>query len=310
MYWERTLLRRDILRRIALALGLLASISHAADYELLYFAGGPIRSPNEILNETGTKLEQLTAFHCEDEKRFNIFNDTTTPNPNNDSLKIEGSDKKIYTYINGRVIGPKKTMKRKRIRDKFVKAVKAALDKISKVQMGKELINRLQSAYAPFYIQFGRNQYNPAHLNERTNMHGNDSIFVMALDELRPMVERMPFSQIGFTGRINWNHNLKVKLMESDYIEREADPSLALAHEMLHAYDGMRGLLDRRMVWGENFENTTIAEYRAVRFENLMRKEFGQKYRRFYSASDNLSKDMLDDNDEPIVMPTPCIRWL
>lgn len=298
------------MKKIALALGLLATISQAADYELLYFAGGPVRSPNEILNETDTKLEQLSAFHCDNEKRFNIFNDTTAPNPNSDSLKIEGSDKKIYTYINGRVIGPKKTMKHKKIKDKFVKAVKAALDKISKIKMGKELITRLQSAYAPFYIQYGRNQYNPAHLNERTNTNGNDSIFVMALDELRPMVERMPFSQIGFTGRINWNHNLRPKLVESDYVEREANPALSLAHEMMHAYDGMRGLLDRRMVWGDKFEGTTIAEYRAVRFENIMRKELGQKYRRFYSASDNHDKDMLDDNDEPIIMPTPCIKWL
>ena len=42
---------------------------------------------------------------------------------------------------------------------------------------------------------------------------------------------------------------------------------------------------------------TTIAEYRAVRFENIIRREFGKKYRRFYSASDDLSKDMLDNNE-------------
>lgn len=298
------------MKAIALVLGLLSIVSHAADYELLYFAGGPIRSPNEILNETGTNLDQLWAFHCDSDKRISIFNDTTTPNLKNDSLKIEGSDKKIYTYINGKVFGPNNTFKHKKIKDKYVKKVRAALKKISKIKIGKELINRLQSAYAPFYIQYGRNQYNPAHLNERTNMHGNESVFIMALDELRPLVERMPFAQIGFTGRINWNHKLKVKLVESDYIEREADPILSLAHEMLHAYDGMRGMLDRRMVWGENYESTTIAEYRAVRFENIIRREFGKKYRRFYSASDDLSKDMLDNNNEPIIMPTPCIRWL
>ena len=81
---------------------------------------------------------------------------------------------------------------------------------------------------------------------------------------------------------------------------------------MYHAYDGMRGLLDRRFVKSDELEFQPVAEYRAVRFENIMRKHYGGLYRRFYSTPSDLSsiKDMLDEYEEPIVIPTPCIGWL
>lgn len=281
----------------------------ANEYTLLYFANGQIRTPTEILNETKIPLESLQLFHCRSEERNNLFFDFTAQNPDEDSLKVFGLDQKTYYYKNNSLYSIKGRKIRK-VKDSFAKAVLVALNKISESELGKKLINRLQKSYAPFYIQKGRNQYNPANLDQRTNTHGNDATMIVGLDELRPMVERMPFSQIGFTGRINWNENLKAKLIESDYVEREIPAYIALAHEMFHAYDGMRGLLDRRFVHGNNLEMSPVAEYRAVYFENQMRKDFGFKYRRFYSKQDDITRDMLDDRDEPILLPTPCINWL
>ena len=102
------------------------------------------------------------------------------------------------------------------------------------------------------------------------------------------------------------------KFVESDYKEREVNVDIILAHEMYHAYDGMRGLLDRRFIKADELEFQPVAEYRAVRFENIMRKNYGGLYRRFYSTPSDLNsiKDMLDKYEEPIVIPTPCIEWL
>ena len=100
--------------------------------------------------------------------------------------------------------------------------------------------------------------------------------------------------------------------MESDWIQRKVDPRIILGHEMLHAYDGMRGLLDRRFVKSDHHEFQPVTEYRAVRMENILRIALGHKRRKFYSytVGDTDQKDMLDTNDETIVLPTPCIKWL
>ena len=111
---------------------------------------------------------------------------------------------------------------------------------------------------------------------------------------------------------------MNVPLIDLNIINREIyaeikdkiDTDIILAHEMYHAYDGMRGLLDRRFVKSDTHEFQPVCEYRAVRLENSLRKSLGYKYRKFYSHTEGSDQDMLDDNGEPIKIPTPCINWL
>jgi hypothetical protein len=75
---------------------------------------------------------------------------------------------------------------------------------------------------------------------------------------------------------------------------------------MYHAFDSIRGLLDMRFVSGENYEYQLASEYRAVYFENLMREELGIKFRKYYGSHSEWA-DVLDENDRPILIPSPCL---
>jgi hypothetical protein len=293
---------------VILTVGAFAS---SLDYELLYFAAAEPRDIATILAETNTTTVELELFKCDAPNRDRLFNDITPQNPARDSFKILGTNKKTYTYKDAKIYSIK-GHRIKNLKDPFLRSAYKALNQIAQFPIGLELISKIQTANAPFYLKYGRNSYYPSMPHERTFLHGNEASFVTAMDELKPSVDGMPFAQIGFTGSINWNSKSKIKLVESDYVEREVSPVIALAHEMVHAYDGMRGLLDRRFVHGDNYEMATVAEYRAVFLENKIRKHMGILYRRYYSkpSGEPVEKDMLDDTDEPIVMPTPCIRWL
>jgi hypothetical protein len=294
-----------------LLLILISINAYSADYKLINFSSARLRTIDEILIETQISRDQLEIFKCSNPKRNVFFFDTTISNPKSDSFKIIGTDKKIYTYINGNIFSRKFKLIKKP-RDSFLKYAVNALSKINEFEIGRKLVSKIQTAPSSFYLQKGGNRVS-AHLpGERSNLHGNEVLMVTNLDELRPLVDKMPFLKMGYTGTIYWDPTFKVKLIEADYVERTADPVISLGHELVHAYDGMRGLLDRRFVSGDKYESATPAEYRAVYFENQLRKLMGAKYRRYYSKPSNNShhKDLLDDRDEPILLPIPCINWL
>lgn len=254
---------------------------------------------------------ELEDYKCDNKDRYELFAQTTIQNMAQDSLKIITKKGATLTYIDGNLYkenGDELT----KVKDKFTKIALKTLKRLRSVPETYQLIKELQYSPYPFYIKFGGNRYSPNNPGQRSNMHGNDAGFISMMDDLRPMVDGMPFSQIGFGGFIQWNPNIKAEFVEVDYKKRFVDKDLVLAHEMYHAYDGMRGLLDRRFVKSDTHEFQPVCEYRAVRMENILRNDFGYKYRRFYSAPDDMNtiKDMLDENDEPVVMPTPCIDWL
>lgn len=280
-------------------------------YELINFSSSRVRTIDEILSETGKTKEELQKFNCNNPDRFELFAQAPIQNIAMDSLKILTKKEEIQTYSQGKLfdINGNEILK---VKDKFTKIALKTLARLEKIPEARSIIEELQASPSPFYIKFGGNRYTPNNPGQRGNMHGNDAGFIAMLDDLRPLVDGMPFSQIGFGGFIYWNPKTIAAFIEEDYKERNVDQDLILAHEMYHAYDGMRGLLDRRFVKSDTLEFQPVCEYRAVRFENIMRKAFGYKYRRFYSKPQQLQtpKDMLDDNDQPIVIPTPCINWI
>ena len=293
-------------------LSLNSSITYAlSDYELVNFANNRIRGEEEILRETQKSRAELNPYKCTSDERLKLFSKRIFENKDGTSLKVQDSRGNIYTYINGNLFN-KNLRPLRRVRGSFLKKAYNALLRIGSFPEGKQLLEELQFSPFKFVILKGGNRYDPSDLNQRSYTHGNEAGFISMLDELQPIVDGFPFQKVGHGGRIYWEPSTKAKFIESDYQERQVDTDIILAHEMFHAYDGMRGLLDRRFVKGDDYEFQTIAEYRAVRMENIMRKALGYKYRRFYSTPTDLNtiQDMLNDYDEPIKMPTPCIKWL
>lgn len=299
------------MKKLTLLCTLLISYS-SFSYELISFSSSRVRTPEEILRETNIAKEQIENFKCDNTDRYELFAQTPIQNMAKDSLKISDTKGNIFTYANGLLLGSNNRPLTK-IKDRFLKQALNTLKRFETVPELRQLIEELQYSPYNFYIQLGGNRYSPNEHGQRQNTHGNDAGLISMFDELRPMVDGMPFGQIGFGGFIYWNPKTDASFVEADYVIRKVDVDLILAHEMYHAYDGMRGLLDRRFVKNvedERYEFQPVCEYRAVRLENIARKALGYKYRRYYSENQGSPNDMLDDNDEPEVMPTPCIQWL
>tara|TARA_B100001971_G_scaffold37960_1_gene33020 strand:- start:61330 stop:62241 length:912 start_codon:yes stop_codon:yes gene_type:complete len=287
---------------------ILAQIS---DYELINFSNNRLRTIDEILIETQKSRSELVAYECSAADRYELFSKRIFQNSQGSSLKIKDSKGNLYTYMGDTILDSRGRTPR-RVRDKFLKLALNALERIKSVKEGAALINELQHSPYEFVIMRGGNRYDPSDEGQRSYTHGNEAGLISMLDELQPIVDGFPFQKIGHGGRIYWEPSTNASFIESDYQERKVDTDIILAHEMYHAYDGMRGLLDRRFVKGDELEFQPVAEYRAVRMENIMRDGLGYKLRRFYSKPSDLSsiKDMLNDYEEPIKLPTPCIEWL
>jgi hypothetical protein len=95
------------------------------------------------------------------------------------------------------------------------------------------------------------------------------------------------FSQFGAGGYVKFHPMAQVSLIESDDQSRIAPPEIILAHELFHAFDGVRGLMDRRFVDGQEMQFTSVNEYRATYFENQIRKASKLKYRKHYGSERN-----------------------
>ncbi len=100
--------------------------------------------------------------------------------------------------------------------------------------------------------------------------------------------------------------NVVEALKKIEAIPEGLPPHVALAHEMYHAFDSIRGILDMRFVQGEKYEFAFISEYRAVYFENIARKAAGIDYRTHYDQ-DQTGPGVLDEYGEPRKMPSPCL---
>ncbi len=76
---------------------------------------------------------------------------------------------------------------------------------------------------------------------------------------------------------------------------------------MYHALDSIRGILDfQRFVQGDGYEFIEVSEFRAVYFENQIRKASGVSYRTHY-REDHTGPGVLDSQGEPIMIPSACL---
>ena len=267
----------------------------------------------QIVAKVGDQKKYLSAYVCDGVKENALFTDYAFSNSAGDSLKLKASKAgggEVFTYKEGGFFREDGTSVQ-HMTDDFLVNVEDALKKLESLPSGKELLNELEHSPYPLTIMNGQNHYNPT---GPTGANGKGIVQASAVMYFKTLFYPENYNmlnQIGNGGNINYDPNGSYQRIESDNRVRSVPAFIALAHEAYHAYDGVRGLLDRRSVIGDDYENNEACEYRAVYFENKIRKEAGIRYAKYYGTS-NLAEargkpGVLSPDGEPYAIPAPCI---
>ncbi len=297
---------------IGAALAAFISLSaFAHDYKVVRFEASDYRdfSLEELTSKIGESASILPLYKCNGRDELDPFQVPHRINPLRNSLKIKAyKSTDVLTYQMGRyfdVDGKEVTT----FSDPFFQFVTSALARFEKLESTAKLLRLLEESYFPLTIAFGNNSFNPQIEGGRFWSGMKMAQAITYFSTLRMSDGGYPFNEIGSGGQILWNPKLEIETIEADSVKRKLDKDVALAHEMYHAFDSIRGLLDMGNVSGEGYEFQGVVEYRAVYFENLVRKELGIKYRKHYSEPYEPVNppDMLDDSGEPIYISSPCL---
>jgi len=192
--------------------------------------------------------------------------------------------------------------------DVFINHALSALDKLESLPTGAQLLRLLEHAPQPIIIRLGNFSFNPTFPGGRFWSGIKNAQAINFLRTLRMSDGGVVFNNVGMGGEVLWHPTKEILSIESDGKKRPTDKTVSLAHELYHAWDSVRGLLDMRFVKGEEYSFETVVEYRGVWFENQIRKELGLLYRKYYSDPDTADRpDLLDDQGEPVYIPHACL---
>jgi hypothetical protein len=302
------------MKKIILLLLISNSLLANYVYELSDFYDGKdeIQTPAQLLLHLNMTTSDIMQFNCNSTKRDQLFTIFANPNIDKSSLKVEDKNKVTYTYLKRNLYKNGKLYKTKR-REIFLNQTLKSLAVLEKTNIGNKLIQKMQESPYPLIITNStRSYFNPKYVKDRYKNLWNEAQFVRMMDTQTPhFFDKIRFKKIGAGGRIYWNYKSKSTSIESDDETRVTNASVVLAHEMYHAYDSVRGLLDTRYVKSKELESIGLLEYRASFMENQIRRELGFKYRKFYSSPiDYSSPGLLDKNQQPIYLESGCISWL
>ena len=155
----------------------------------------------------------------------------------------------------------------------YVRQVFKALSTLYQTESGKILINSLQDSKNSFIICNGSNNEfradNP--IGAYAEQLRNDSEYTAQYN----IHKDTPRLSAGSGGRIVWNP--RDGYLNTGGEELTLSPYTNLAHEMGHAYDANKGLLDKR-----KFNGLERLEWQAVYWENLIRQELNKPLRQTY----------------------------
>lgn len=293
--------------------GLMAAVAAGEpDYQLLASENQHYRtfSRSELEKLIGSDQRLLPHYRCDGKTEFTLFPDSPITNDKKDSLRIKAIDSdEVIVYREGQywsldgvpISIPK---------DTFFKHVQGALKKLETFRNSQTLLRQLEKSRYPVVITFGSvMRFDPSEDSDpRNGIARSMATALMIFYTSRKTTQANgKLDHLGVGGKVIWSPQAKITRFESDGVERVVPSYLSLAHELFHAFDGIRGLLDIRVVWNlAKYEQSEVAEYRAVYFENLLRKESGMKLSKRYGNGDE-GADMLDDFGQPIYMPTPCL---
>ena len=178
----------------------------------------------------------------------------------------------------------------------FTKKVVSALDVLRKGTEGASMISELQSSSNNFVIKDGASEFKASNVTKAyAQQIQNDPSGTAQKEAL--LNNGIDLSG-GSGGTISWNsHGAVLATSKGDQVSKETD----LAHEMFHALDANRGLLDSR---SEN--GIGRSEWQAVFRENILREQLGRPLRTHYItnvSSTNLEQSKLCVNS-PLYIDT------
>jgi hypothetical protein len=250
----------------------------------------------ELIQRMGENSVYLPHYRCDGRKEFDLFTPPPRQNIQANSLRLKLPDQDlVLVYRQGRFYSP--SGKRVRwIENTFFHDVKLALKKIESFPEGEKLLRMLERSHFPLTIVRGGNAFNPKEENGPSYRGIYMANALSIFSHGRMTSEAVPFHNIGVGGHIGWNPKTT-----------GLPPHVALAHEMMHALDSIRGTLDMRFVMGPNYEMALVSEYRAVYIENKAREAAGFSLRTHYGTETN-GPGMLDQNGRPRVLPSPCLK--
>ncbi len=295
----------------AVTAAILATSAFAEDYKIVRFEASDYLSftLEELTAKIGDNASLLPLLKCNGRDEFEPFQPAHRINPLRNSLRIKAAKSdELLNYQLGHYFdasGNKVTS----FSDPFFQFVSKALARFEKLTSTEKLLRQLEESHFPLTIALGNNSFNPQIEGGRFWSGMKMAQAAAYFSTLRMSDGGYPFNDIGSGGQILWNPKLEVETIESDNVRRKLDKDIALAHEMYHAFDSIRGLLDMGNVSGESYEFQSVVEYRAVYFENLVRGELGIKYRKHYSDPYQPVNPpgMLNEAGEPIFIKSPCL---
>jgi len=274
-------------------------------YQLVQFENSEFRDYTvaELTRLIGSDAQYLPTYRCDGKQELQLFTPLNDENPNADSLRVQ-SKNGSYVYRDGK-IDPRALGDS----DPFVALAIQSLAVLEQKPSGAQLLNLLERSRYPVQIAHGGDRFDPHEEGGRSSFGIQEAQVLPYFNSLRKADSTIPFHQLGVGGTVNWDPTGTYLARESDGVLRPTPPAVALSHELYHAYDSIRGLLDQRMVDGATYEFEPVLEYRGVYFENQIRAESGLRYRRNYDGSiaDPTGPSLLDADGNPVLIPSACL---
>lgn len=178
----------------------------------------------------------------------------------------------------------------------FLKQCMNAISEIRKSSIGDEMVSTLQSSSNMFTIMYGEDDFTPIKA-DRNKAYASQ---IKSDPQYSSLLEASDNLEGGAGGIITWSYyGAKIPTTEGIMINSHMD----LAHELSHALDSDRGLMDNRIEQG-----VSRLEWRAVRNENLIRGQLGLPLRTHYQIKTNSKGEciggagpkMLTDDNQPL----------
>lgn len=293
---------------LILGMSALGQFVSSGAYHLKQFENADYRAwtREEITIRVGATDETLEPYRCDGVQEFELFPTRAGSIGKSGSLQVKlQTSGSVLTYEAGEFYRENGD-RAGRLSDSFGETVRDALREIEKTPSGSILIQRISNSPYPVQLTQGDPRFGPAN-DAGVAFRGLDMAQAMQtfVTLRKPDYAMMQFTRIGTGGYLFFNPKGNYLSIEEDGVSRKTPNSVIIAHEMYHAFDSVRGLLDRRYVYGKNYEGLEVSEFRAVRFENTFRKELGQRYRKFYGKGE--AGGVLDENGRPHIIPAPCL---
>ena len=281
-------------------------------YQLVQFENGDFKDQDRaaLMARLHMSEADFVPYRCDGKSEFEILPKFAHPNRKADSLHLKASlSNDVLIYRNGLLLGPNgKKPKVDPRQDPFVRDVMESLSKLETLPTGNALLRRLERSPYPLTIARGDPRFAPADDTGKPFTGLPMAQVIQIFSTLRRADYGEQFSHVGAGGTIFFNPALRAEFVESDGRKRPVLPHVVLAHEMFHSFDGVRGLLDRRLLDGTEFEFIEITEYRATFMENRIREESGLRYRKYYGDGTDGRGSLLGNDGKPMLIPATCFE--